>query len=385
MDMVNLNEAAYWLALVNSSELKLGQIKPIAQRWHLMEGKSIAQLFNLSVTDLGTRFSLTEGQARQLLKAADTHNTHLTYLKQWQAQGIQLLTLNHPHYPTRLIYTLPPRQQPLLLWAKGDTQLLSEPTITILGKPDPDPETVAFVNNLVTMLVEEKIGVVSGYGKGLDRTAFETMIITENGYGVAVLPMGLTAFAKLTSKLDESIKNGQTLLLSPFAPDIAYKENFAEARNMLVDSLALALLVPQVDVASQPRAEAALARGLPVLVDMTDSPENRALIANGAFLMTDPGEVIDMVQQEIIDDTLQAQIAQAPASEGQPPPSLGTKETKLAPLLDDEDDYALGTEIAEPLDADEALDILSSMGNVPDSLRARLMAIEAQRKQEKKE
>ncbi len=73
-------------------------------------------------------------------------------------------------------------------------------------------------------------------------------------------------------------------------------------------------------------------------------------------------------------------MAQAPASESLPSPSAASEQ---APLLDSEDDYALGTEPVDPMAADEALDILSTMGSVPDSLRARLMAIEAQQKEER--
>ena len=379
MAQVNPNEAAYWLALVHHSGLKLSDIKPIAQQWHLVEGKSIVELFNLSATELSVRFNLSEAQAQSLLKAADSHKVQVDLLKQWEEEGIHLLTLNHPHFPTRLIYTLPPQQQPLLLWAKGKTDLLAEPTITILGKPEPEPETVAFVNHLLPILVSENIGIVSGYGKGLDRLAFEAILATENGRAVAVLPMGLSAFGQLTARLDAPAAEGRAVLLSPFAPDRAYKETLAEARNLLVDSLALALLVPQVDPVSQPRAEAALDRGMPVLVDMTDSPENRALIARGAFLMTDPGEVIDMVQQAIIDAALQTQLAQTPAAA--PPP----RRTGRTTLLDGEDDYALGTELVDPMAADEALDILSSMGEVPDTLRARLMAMEEQQKKTRRE
>lgn len=377
--MNNHNEAAYWLALINNSGLKLSQIKPIAQQWHLMEGKSIAQIFNLPVAELADRFGLSPAQAQGLRKAADTHPSQLKLLTDWQAAGIHLLTLSHPHYPTKLIYALPPKQQPLFLWAKGETQALAEPTITILGGETPSSEVVEFVDKLVDLLVAENISVVSGYGKGLDRLVFDSIIEKTEGRGIAVLPMGLTAFSKFDrdQKLDKAVNSNHCLQLSPFAPDTDYKEIFADARNILVDSLALALLVPEADESTQPRAKAALERGLPVLVGMTDSPENRALIDSGAFLMTDPGEVIDMVQQAIIDETLQAQIAQAPATENAPPP---TKKADPPPLLDDADDYALGNEVADPLAADEALDILSSMGNVPDTLRARLMAAEAQRR-----
>lgn len=377
--MDNHNEAAYWLALINNSGLKLSQIKPIAQQWHLMEGKSIAQIFNLPVAELGDRFGLTATQAQGLRKAADTHPAQLTLLNQWQAADIHLLTLSHPHYPSKLIYALPPKQQPLFLWAKGETQALAEPTITILGGESPRPEVIDFVDNLVELLVAENIAVVSGYGKGLDRLVFDSIIRQADGRGIAVLPMGLTAFSQVSQKLDQAVESKNCLLISPFAPDTAYKDVFADARNILVDSLALALLIPEADATIQARAKAALERGLPVLVGMTDSPENRALIDSGAFLMTDPGEVVDMVQQAIIDETLQAQIAQAPASDSAPP---SAPSAPPQPLLDADDDYALGTEVADPMAADEALNILSSMGDVPDTLRARLMAAEAQRKDE---
>ncbi|MEM7033386.1 MAG: DNA-processing protein DprA [Chloroflexota bacterium] len=375
--MSNHNEAAYWLALINNSGLKLSQLKPIAQQWHLMEGKSIAQIFNVPPKELVDRFALSEDEAHRLRKAADSQPAQMKQLEQWHQAGIELLTLGHPHYPTKLIYALPPKQQPLFLWAKGATQHLAEPTITILGSETPDPEVIEFVDSLVTLLASENMSVVSGYGKGLDRIAFDTMLGSEDGRGIAVLPMGLTAFSQITTKLDTVITAEKCLLISPFAPDVAYSERFAEARNVLVDSLALALLVPQADETTAPRAKAALERGLPVLVGMTDSPANRDLIDRGAFLMTDPGEVVDMVQQALIDDTLQAQIAQAPATETAPPPPL--KEESVS-VLDEDDDYALGNEVIDPLAADEALDILSSMGSVPDTLRARLMAAEAQRK-----
>jgi predicted Rossmann fold nucleotide-binding protein DprA/Smf involved in DNA uptake len=373
------NEAAYWLALVNQSGLKLSQVKPIAQQWQLMEGKSIVELFNLSAAEASVRFALTEAEAQGMLKAAETHAAQLALLEKWQSQGIELLTLSHPHYPLRLVYSLPPKHQPVLLWARGNPQILSEPTITVLGNPEPNDEVVEFINKLSTLLVEENIVVVSGYGKGLDRFAFEAMLAEDQGHAVAVLPMGLSAFARLTTKLDPAVAADQAVLLSPFAPEMDYKDSLAEARNLLVDSLALALLVPEAEESFLPRVQAALDRGLPVLVGMKDSPENRALISRGAFLMTDPGEVVEMVQQAIIDDAMQAQLAQTPAAETRPvgQPTAGSA------LLGDDDDYTLPTEALEPLEAQDALEIFSSMGTVPGSLRDRLMAIEREQQESK--
>ncbi len=374
--MTNFNEAAYWLALVNQSGLGLPKLKPMVQKWVLMEGKSIVELFNLSLIELSVRFELQEAEAQRVLKSAETHQTHLQMIEQWAADDIHLLTLNHPHYPIRLIYNLPPQQQPLLLWAKGNIEKLLSPTLTILGQEDPDQEIKNFVTEFTPFLVNENIGVVSGYGKGLDRHAFETTLDTESGYALAVLPMGLSAFSKLTTRLDPAVTSGQAILVSPFVPDMAYKETLADARNLLVDSLALALIAPQVDAALLPRTLAALDRGMPVLVSLIDSPENRTLIANGAFLLTDIGEVIEMVQQAIIDDAMQAQLAHATPAVTPPPVDYHST------LLNDTDDYAIRPDEVDPIDPDEALDILSSMGPVPDSLRSRLMAMEKMQQEE---
>ena len=241
-----------------------------------------------------------------------------------------------------------------------------------MGNSNPQPQAVQYIKNLIEILVEENIGVVSGYGKGLDRSAFESILTAEHGHAVAILPMGLTAFSQLTNKLDAPIAGERAVLLSPYPPDTPYKETLADARNTLVDSLAMALLVPQIDQAAQPRAKAALGRGMPVLVGNTDSPASRDLIAAGAFLMTDPEEVVEMVQQAIIDNAMQAQIAQQPAQEKAPSPSSAKSGD------DDDDDYALSADPLDPIAADEALDILSAAGKVPNSLRAKLMALEKQ-------
>ncbi len=365
-------EAAYWLAFLQAGGLPLKTLKPIAQRWVLMEGKSIVALFNLSAAELSVHFEVGLSVAEGILRAADTFSQQLQRIEAWQKEGITVVPLSHPQYPARLGYTLPPIQQPLVLWAKGNLSLLTEPTVTILGKPDPAPGAKKFVKTLTPVLVNENIGLVSSYDKGLDRLAFETMLQTETGFGIAVLPMGIAAFCRTTHRLDNALSDGRAALLGPFAPDAPFSRAAAAARNILVDSLAMVLLLPEDTPATLPRAQAAILRGMPVLVDKTDTPENRKLITAGAFLLTDYDEVIDMVQQAIIDGAMQLQLAQKPAAPATEAPASN--------LPDKADDYALGKEIVDPLPATDALNILDAGGAVPNSLRARLMALEEENK-----
>ncbi|MBE7551334.1 MAG: DNA-processing protein DprA [Anaerolineales bacterium] len=366
--MTDYPELIYWLALMNESHLKLNVVKPIIQQWCFGEQRTLAQLFELSPWEWATRFGLPDEEANRAVDAVKRLGKQAALVGQWQAQKIEPLIRTDPRYPKRLVATLPAAKQPLILWARGSLSLLQEPGVAVLGSQTPDEATTDLINDVMQTLTAEEINLISGYGRGLDRATFETMLATDGGRAVTVLPMGLGAFAKSTSKLEGSVAQERIVLVSPFAPDTPFQEKLAEARNLLIDHLALALLIPQPDEEAQARGSAALERGLPVFVGLTDTAGNRALIDQGAYLLTDAGEVVEMVQQAMIDtvfseeETLPAAAlptAPAPAPAPAAPPSTDA-------------DYNLPVEEVEPIDSEEALEILSLGGNVPEILRKRL-------------
>ncbi len=368
--MADYPEVVYWLALINQSGLKLNLVKPIIQRWCITEGRPLADLFGFTSLEWSTTFGLGDAEADQAAAAGSKLAQQAQILTQWQSQGIETLSRMDPRYPKRLIYTLPPAKQPLLLWARGAVELLNESQVAILGDDVPDETMFEFVDDLMQTLVAEEIGLVSGYGRGLDRTTFEKMLQTEGGRAVVMLPMGLSAFAKTTTRLEAAITAGKIVIASPFAPDTPYQERLAEARNLLIDHLAMTLLILNTDDDAAMRAKAALDRGAPVFVSLDDTTGNRALIDQGALLLTDAGEVVEMVQQAVIDTTLMesAETEEKPLTSAapvleSPPPIVG---------LDPNDDYSLRSEEVEPIDTEEALEILSLGGDVPDLLRQRL-------------
>jgi predicted Rossmann fold nucleotide-binding protein DprA/Smf involved in DNA uptake len=367
--MADYPELIYWLALINESNLKLNLVKPIIQQWCFGEGRSLADLFDLSPWEWSTRFGLADNEANRAVAARDKLSKQAAIVAQWQARQIELLIRTDPRYPKRLIRTLPPAKQPLLLWVRGALNLLNEPGVAVLGGQTPDEATTKLINELMRTLVSEEIGLISGYGRGLDRATFEAMLATQGGRAVTVLPLGLSAFAKSTTKLDEAVAAGRVVLVSPFAPDTPFQEKLAEARNLIIDHLALALITPQTDEDSQARAGAALERGLPVFVGLTDTAGNRALIDAGAYLLTDAGEVVEMVQQAMIDAALLAETDESPSELSALTPA---PLSSAASSVEADDDYNLPVEALEPIDSDEALEILSLGGNVPEILRKRL-------------
>ena len=142
----------------------------------------------------------------------------------------------------------------------------------------------------------------------------------------------------------------------------------AQARNLLIDHLTLALLIPQSDEDAIARATAALERGLPVLIK-EDTAGNRELLKRGALLLTDTGEVIDWVQQALVDDAMQETPPETPGGELAAAPLTVTAQTSPD---DSDDDYSLRVEEVPPLDSEEALDVLSLGGEIPEVLRKRL-------------
>jgi predicted Rossmann fold nucleotide-binding protein DprA/Smf involved in DNA uptake len=373
-------ELIYWLALINESHLKLNLVKPIIQQWCFAERRSLTELFDLSPWEWSTRFGLADDEANRAVAARDKLPKQAAVVTQWRAQNIEPLIRTDSRYPRRLIHTLPAAKQPLILWARGALNLLNEPGIAVLGSQAPDESTAELIDELMRTLVSEEIGLISGYGRGLDRATFEAMLATQGGRAVTVLPLGLSAFAKSTSKLEEAVASQRIVLVSPFTPDTPFQEKLAEARSLIIDNLALALLSPHTDDDAQARASAALERGLPVFVGLTDTAGNRALIDQGALLLTDAGEVIEMVQQAIIDTALleEDEAPVEPASVAPVTPSLSATSAEAG------DAYTLPVEEVEPIDSDEALEILSLGGNVPEILRKRLKKSDGGDKSEKK-
>ncbi len=364
--MADYPELIYWLTLINESDLKLSLVKPIIQQWCFGERRPLVELFDMLPLEWAARFGLGDTDADRATRAREKLPRVAATVAQWQTQRIEPLIRTDLRYPRRLADTLAPAKQPLILWAQGNLNLLNEPAIAVLGNQTPDEPTKKLIEQLMQTLATESIGLVSGYGRGLDRLTFEVMLATSGGHAITVLPMGLSAFTKSTTRLETIAAAGQIVLVSPFAPDTAFQEKLAEARNLLIDHLALALLIPQTDDDSLARGSAALDRDLPVFVGMTDTAGNRTLLDEGALLLTDPGEVVEEVQQTVIDAALlneSDELAVSPAR-SIPPDSSAPPSSN--------DDFSLHIEGYDPIGSDEALDILSMGGNVPEILRHRL-------------
>lgn len=155
------------------------------------------------------------------------------------ATGAQLISVQDPRYPQQLREIYEP---PLLLFALGRTELLSSPSIAVVGTRRPTPYGVAATERLTADLAKAGLTIISGMARGVD-TAAHKAALNENGDTIAVFGCGVDVLYPADNrKLYQDIaKRG--LLLSEFPLGTpAYPQHFP-IRNRIVSGISLGVLI----------------------------------------------------------------------------------------------------------------------------------------------
>ena len=159
-----------------------------------------AQLFALTLTELeGLRFPadaaqfISDGKAR---RAAD---------EEWGKilqHGATIITLACPEYPEQLkeIYDPPP-----VLWLRGAVQLLSRPSIAVVGTRHPSPYGTGVAEMLSRDLAARRLIIVSGMARGIDTCAHKGALAARSPT-IAVWGTGIdVVYPKENRKLADDI------------------------------------------------------------------------------------------------------------------------------------------------------------------------------------
>jgi DNA processing protein len=362
--MAQFPEAAYWLTLAYAGGFKLTRVKTIVAAWCLAGGQPLAALFELPPDEIASRTGISVEDGEQAAAAANRVPEQATWLARLESDGTQLITRADPRYPRALVRWLPATLQPLLLFCRGDVNMVNRPSAAVIGARDAGGEGVSLAGELATLLAEEGLVVVSGLGKGVGRAAFEAATSTEGGQAAAVLPTGIDAFPGIPDtpvELNALAERGQVLLVSPFHPEAKFSEAQAIARNKLLVGLADAIFVVAAGEvgATRETADEALRLGKIVCVwdiDPALGPAvagNQALIRTGALPIAGVPDILDVLEVVVATALERMEAAQPPSAT----PSTPLNEVK---------------EIETPYDSEAVLDLLSKTGRVPETLARRL-------------
>jgi DNA processing protein len=226
-------EATHWLALALTEGLGASRIRKLIDHFGSAE-----RVFHASLTELeasGMRAvsaqSLATGKSmelaqEELAKAADVK--------------ARIISLSDPEYPTRLKEIYDP---PVILFVKGNVEILSQPGIAMVGTRHPTPYGMGMAERLGTDLANRGLVIISGMARGVD-TASHRGVIAAKGKTVAVLGTGIDVmYPKENTRLAEQILALGGALISEFPVGTAPTPQNFPIRNRIISGMSVGVLV----------------------------------------------------------------------------------------------------------------------------------------------
>jgi DNA processing protein len=296
-------------------------------------------IFSASLTALESkRLPAAVAQAihtRQSLSAASKE------LAQVQAVGCHLVTWDEPGYPHRLreIYDPPP-----LLYVRGNVELLSRHTISIVGSRRPTPYGNQMAQRLAKDLANCGLVIASGLARGIDSCAHKGALSSDTGSTIGVLGCGIdVVYPKENKKIfEEIIQRGAIITEFPMGTFPA-PQNFP-IRNRIIAGMSLGVLVVEGAQYSGSLITARLAMefgrevyGVPGNATQPSSFGPNQLIKQGAKLVTSWEDVIEELPTPVRSQLLPVESANSEERAKLVHESLAPAERTLYDLLTEDE------------------------------------------------
>jgi DNA processing protein len=259
--------------------------------------------------------------------------------------GVTIISLDDPFYPPRLKEIYDP---PLILYVRGNPEILPKPGIAVVGTRHPSPYGSGMAERLACDLAAQGLVIISGMARGVD-TASHRGAISAKGKTVAVFGTGVDViYPKENSRLSEQILALGGALISEFAMGtFAAPQNFP-IRNRILSGMSFGVLVVEAAEYSGTRITARCALeqnrdvfAVPGNVTNKNSWGPNTLIKQGAKLVATWEDVWEDLPTEV-------RLALTP------PPSPESQSSSSASLFPDEGLPPHEKRILSLLKADEA-------------------------------
>ena len=163
--------------------------------------------------------------------------------------NIEVITVFDDEYPKQL--EIMKNERPLILYIKGNMEILKKPNIAIIGTRNPSKSSEEFEKHLVESILDSSDRViVSGLALGCDKIAHQT---TVDNYKptIAILPSGVNVIKPAKhKKLAQEIIDTGGCLISEYEPNkTPYKQEYID-RDKLVAAFSDATLVVECGIKS---------------------------------------------------------------------------------------------------------------------------------------
>lgn len=291
------NEEAYWITLAHLPRWGYAKINNIIAKFHHDYKISITEFFQLSDLELRDLYYLEEKDIISLNQAKLEIPNNAFIAESLVNEGYELIPIISSEYSNTLKDNLKLQHSPSLLYIKGDKNILQENSIAIVGSRDASEISLQFADNIAKMASREYKVVVSGFAKGVDKQALDS-VLKYNGRSIIVLPQGIATFDSGFRTYYKPLVSGDLLVLSVFPPKATWNTGFAMARNPIIYGLANEIYVAESSEKGGTWSGAidGLKKGRNIYVRNVTEEENNAnqlLIEKGGIAIDNFGERIN--------------------------------------------------------------------------------------------
>lgn len=280
-----------WLTLVHTKGLGPGLLRRLLEGLGCIDNILGASDSKLRQSGLPDKVITAMRQVDEAAIAADIN---------WMndAQDRAIITRESNQYPDQLKEIADP---PLVLYVRGDADVLSTPQIAVVGsrKPSHSAENHAF--DLARQLAGYGITVTSGMALGIDGCAHRGAL-SADGYTIAVTATGLDrVYPAKHQQLAQEIA-GRSAIISEFPIGTNPQASFFPRRNRIISGLCYGTLVVEATLKSGTLTTAAHATSqarevfaIPGNIDNPGSHGCHALLKNGATLVENVADILEVI------------------------------------------------------------------------------------------
>ena len=287
---MELDSSLSWLALSLTPGLASRLSARLLRRFDSPDGVLRASLAELEACNLPASVAQAVFK-KEALKRAEKELAAVRRIA-----GCRLLNWTEPEYPQTLLQIYDP---PVMLYVRGEPQILNLPSIGIVGTRKPTLYGSQLAERLGRDLAARGLVIVSGMARGIDAIGHQGAMAA-NGRAIGILGTGIdVCYPKENKKLYEKVlERGAIISEFPIGTHPA-PENFP-VRNRIVAGIPLGVIVVEGAQYSGSLITARLAMefgrevfGVPGNVTQPVSFAPNQLIKQGAKLVTCAEDVIE--------------------------------------------------------------------------------------------
>ena len=330
---MQLESSLSWLALGLTPGLASRLSARVLRRFDSPDG-----VFRATLSDLES-CQLPAPVAQSIVKKEAFKRAEKELTGVQKIAGCSLLNWTEPEYPQSLLQIYDP---PVMLYVRGDPQVLNLPSLSIVGTRRPTLYGTQMAQRLGRDLAARGLVIVSGMARGIDAIGHQGAM-DAHGRAIGVLGTGIdVCYPKENKKLYEKVlERGAIISEFPLRTHPA-PENFP-IRNRIVGGMPLGVVVVEGAQYSGSLITARLAMefgrevfGVPGNVTQPVSFAPNQLIKQGAKLVTGAEDVIEELPTPIRAALLQAEKPEAEQRNLLAAAALEGAEKKLYELLSTE-------------------------------------------------